>query len=327
MGFFSSPPRAPGRDNHGIAWHGQFDIAADLDTPVSAFLKLAPFEPRFLLESVEGAERLARYSFIGLGSAFELRIADDRITVDGEVRPAPADRETLLAELREAVSRTPVLSADPSGSGGLSEGPRDGSAPPVPFTGGLVGVTGFELMRRFERLDTPAPEPGTSEARYLAPRSVIVFDHLTRRAALLHEGPEAERVSLRRDIVRALAGPLPDRFPGGSVSAPTAGFERGAFLAAVERAKGHITAGDVFQIVLSIRYGGETDVPPFEVYRALRLLNPSPYMYFLDLGDSCVVGLLARGAGPARGETGGPPADCRHTPPGSHPGTGPRARA
>ncbi|MGW8282069.1 MAG: anthranilate synthase component I family protein, partial [Gemmatimonadota bacterium] len=268
----------------------QFDIAADLDTPVSAYLKLAPFDPRFLLESVEGAERLARYSFIGLGSAFELRIADDRLSIDGQDRPAPTDRESLLAELRNAVSRAPVLSATPTGSGGLSAGTRDGSAPPVPFTGGLVGAAGFELMRRFERLDTPAPEPGTSEASYLAPRSVIVFDHLSRRAALLHEGPEEERVSLRREIVRALAGPLPDRFAGGKASAPAARFERTEFLSAVARAKGHITAGDVFQLVLSIRYGGETEVPPFEVYRALRLLNPSPYMYFLDLGDSCVAG-------------------------------------
>jgi anthranilate synthase component 1 len=268
----------------------QFDIAADLDTPVSAFLKLAPFGPRFLLESVEGAERLARYSFIGLGSAFELRICDNMLTIDGESRPAPSDRDSLLAELRKAVSRTPLLSAAPSGLGGLSAGPRDGSAPPVPFTGGLVGVTGFELMRRFERLDTPAPEAGTSEAAYLAPRSVVVFDHLTRRAALLHEGSEADRLSLRREIVRALAGPLPDRPSGGRVSAPEAGFERADFLHAVERAKGHITAGDVFQLVLSIRFGGETELAPFEVYRALRLLNPSPYMYFLDLGDSCVAG-------------------------------------
>ena len=268
----------------------QFDIAADLDTPVSAFLKLAPFGPRFLLESVEGAERLARYSFIGLGSAFELRICDNMLTIDGESRPAPTDRDSLLAELRKAVSRTPVLSAAPAGMGGLSAGSRDGSAPPVPFTGGLVGVTGFELMRRFERLDTPAPEAGTSEAAYLAPRSVVVFDHLTRRAALLHEGSEADRLSLRREIVRALAGPLPVRSSGGRVSAPQAGFERGDFLQAVERAKGHITAGDVFQLVLSIRFGGETELAPFEVYRALRLLNPSPYMYFLDLGDSCVAG-------------------------------------
>ena len=268
----------------------QFDIAADLDTPVSAFLKLAPFGPRFLLESVEGAERLARYSFIGLGSAFELRICDNMLTIDGESRAAPTDRDSLLAELRKAVSRTPVLSAAPAGMGGLSAGSRGGSAPPVPFTGGLVGVTGFELMRRFERLDTPAPEAGTSEAAYLAPRSVVVFDHLTRRAALLHEGSEADRMSLRREIVRALAGPLPVRSSGGRVSAPQAGFERGDFLRAVERAKGHITAGDVFQLVLSIRFGGETELAPFEVYRALRLLNPSPYMYFLDLGDSCVAG-------------------------------------
>ncbi len=268
----------------------QFDIAADLDTPVSAFLKLAAFEPRFLLESVEGAERLARYSFIGLGTGLELRIADDRLTIDGETRPAPADRESLLAELRSAIARTPVLDAAPPERNGLGTSGRHAPAPPVPFSGGLVGVAGFELTRRLERLGTPPPPAGTPEAAWMAPRSVLVFDHLTRRAALLHEGSESDRRSLRAEIVRALAGPVPDRPSGGRVSPPVAGFEREAFLDAVRRAKHHITAGDVFQLVLSIRFAGETEVAPFEVYRALRLLNPSPYMYFLDLGDRCVAG-------------------------------------
>jgi anthranilate synthase component 1 len=141
-----------------------------------------------------------------------------------------------------------------------------------------------------EKLATEPPPPGLTEAAYMAPRSVIVFDHLTRRAALLHDGPESERLTLRREIVRALSGPVPGRNAGGAVSTPIAEFDRGEFLAAVDRTKEHIRAGDVFQLVLSIRFGGETEVDPFEVYRALRLLNPSPYMYFLDLGDRCVAG-------------------------------------
>jgi anthranilate synthase component 1 len=268
----------------------QFDIAADLDTPVSAYLKLAPFEPRFLLESVEGAERLARYSFIGLGSALDLRIQNGRAALNGSSSVAPTDRETLLGLLREAVASAPHLSAEPVAGGDLGGSGRDGSAPPVPFKGGMVGVTGFELIRRMEKLTTEPPPPGLTEAAYMAPRSVIVFDHLTRRAALLHEGTESERLSLRREIVRALAGQVPERKSGGTVSPPTAEFERRDFLTAVARTKDHIRAGDVFQLVLSIRFGGETDVDPFEVYRALRLLNPSPYMYFLDLGDRCVAG-------------------------------------
>jgi anthranilate synthase component 1 len=151
-------------------------------------------------------------------------------------------------------------------------------------------MTGFELMRRMERIGTPAPPPEAREAAYIAPSSVLVFDHLTRRAALLHQGSEAERQSLRREIVRALAGPVPGRRNGGLVAAPSTEFERPDFLASVDRTRDHIRAGDVFQLVLSIRFGGETDLDPFEVYRALRLLNPSPYMYFLDLGTRCIAG-------------------------------------
>jgi anthranilate synthase component 1 len=267
-----------------------FDIAADLDTPVSAYLKLAPFRPRFLLESVEGAERMARYSFIGLDSALVMEIRGDRVELNGTKRPAPSDRDSLLALLREAVAAAPLLSADADPAEAPSFGAGTGSAPPVPFRGGLVGVTGFELMRRMERLASPAPPSGEPEASYIAPRSVIVFDHLTRRAALLHDGPESERRSLRREIVKALAGPVPAGRDPGRVSPPSPGFARPDFLSSVVRAKEHIRAGDVFQLVLSIRFGGETDLEPFQVYRALRLLNPSPYMYFLDVGGRCVAG-------------------------------------
>lgn len=267
-----------------------FDIAADLDTPVSAYLKLAPFSPRFLLESVEGAERLARYSFIGLGNALDLEISGDGLTLNGERHPAPSDRESLLEALRASIAAAPLLKASGESAAGLAAGGRDGAAPPVPFSGGLVGMTGFELMRRMERIETPGPPAEAQQAAYLAPRSVLVFDHLTRRAALLHEGPESERRALRREIVRALAGPVPERRNGGRVSAPRTGFDRSDFLVSVDRAKDHIRAGDVFQLVLSICFGGETDLEPFEVYRALRLLNPSPYMYFLELGGRCIAG-------------------------------------
>jgi anthranilate synthase component 1 len=125
---------------------------------------------------------------------------------------------------------------------------------------------------------------------YVAPRSVLVFDHLTRRAALLHAGPEQERRGLRSEIVSALRGPLPAGRDGGRVEPPRPGFAKPAFLEAVRRAKAHIAAGDIFQLVLSIRFEGETEIDPFEAYRALRLTNPSPYMYFVDLGDVAVAG-------------------------------------
>ena len=251
-----------------------FDIAADLDTPVSAYLKLAPFRPRFLLESVEGGERLARYSFVGFGEADEFRLVGDRCVINGETRPAPTSVAEFAAVLRATLQRAP---------------PPRPEIPGVPFLGGLVGSTGFEMNRRFDRAHRTNPAGGL-DAVYLAPKAVLVFDHVTRRAALLYDGTEDERASLRQDVIAALRGPLPPRPSITPHAPPTASLDRKSFLSSVETVKDYIRAGDVYQLVLSICFTGEADVPPFEVYRALRLLNPSPYMYFCDFGDLAVVG-------------------------------------
>src|ERR1700735_1862216 len=161
-----------------------FDIAADLDTPVSAYLKLAPFRPRFLLESVEGGERLARYSFIGFGDCLEVRIAGEGVNIGGVDSPRPKNRQEFLSVLRGALARAP--------------GPLP-KIPGVPLLGGLVGYTAYDAVRYFEHLPgrtldaTPAPH-----AHYVAPRSLLVFDHLTRGVALLHDGTEADRQAARR---------------------------------------------------------------------------------------------------------------------------------
>jgi len=243
-----------------------FDIPADLDTPVSAYLKLGPFRPRFLLESAAGGERLGRYSFIGFGEALEVRL------------DAGENRDALLATLRSALARAP----------------RPGPAiRGVPFSGGLVGVAGWEMSRLFAGLPAAGARAGVDDgarARYLAPRSLLVFDHLTRRVALLHDGDAAERAALRREVRQVLHGPLPPARRPGGFSAPGASLDPAAFAAAVARGQEEIAAGEVYQIVLSIRFAGETDLPPFEAYRALRLLNPSPYLYYCDFGDLQVVG-------------------------------------
>ena len=251
-----------------------FDIAADLDTPVSAYLKLTPFRPRFLLESVVGGERLARYSFVGFGEADEFRLVDDRCVINGETHPAPTSAAEFAAVLRTTLQRAPR--------------PRP-EIPGVPFWGGLVGSTGFEMNRRFDRAHRTKPASGL-DAVYLAPKAVLVFDHLTRRAALLYDGAEAERASLRREVIAALRGPVPPRPSITPHTTATASLDRESFLSSVDTVKHYIRAGDVYQLVLSICFTGEADVPPFEVYRALRLLNPSPYMYFCDFGDLAVVG-------------------------------------
>jgi len=253
-----------------------FDIAADLDTPVSAWLKLQAFKPRFLLESVEGGERLARYSFLGLGEAVRLVIERHAVHLNGRREPAPRDAADWHALMRRVLAMTPELSPQIDGN---------------PFTGGLVGATGYDTVRYFERIPEHRQAlPGLPLAAYVAPTSVLVFDHLTRRVALLHAGDEKERESLRQEIIAALRGAVTVPPSGSSLSPAMPSIAEKDFLAAVGHSKDHITAGDIYQIVLAVRFSGETDINPFETYRGLRLLNPSPYMYFFELDSLSVAG-------------------------------------
>jgi len=253
-----------------------FDITGDLDTPVSAFMKLAAFRPRFLLESVEGGERLGRFSFIGFGDGLEVRLDASGLTIGTEHSPVPADAAALLAGLRAAMARAPRPQPDIAG---------------VPLAGGLVGFAAYDVVRHFERLPSPAGRPGVVPAlHYLAPRSVLVFDHLTRGVALVHAGSEAERRSLRAEVVRALRAGLPNGRRPGRYAPPTAAFTRRDYLSGVRRTQEYIAAGDVYQLVLASRFSGRHELDPFQAYRALRLINPSPYMYYCALGDVTVVG-------------------------------------
>jgi anthranilate synthase component 1 len=253
-----------------------FDIAADLDTPVSAYLKLAPFRPRFLLESVEGGERLARYSFIGFGDCLEVRIEAQGVNIGGVHSPRPRNRHEFLSVLRDALARAP------------SPSPK---IPGVPLLGGLVGYTAYDAVRYFERVPgrsldtTPTPH-----AHYVAPRSLLVFDHLTRGVALLHDGAETDRQALRREVIRALRGAVPTQLAPGKFSKALPSLTEEAHAARVRRAQEYIASGDVYQLVLASRFEGTHALAPFEAYRALRLLNPSPYMFFCELGDITVVG-------------------------------------
>jgi anthranilate synthase component I len=253
-----------------------FDITGDLDTPVSAFMKLASFGPRFLLESVEGGERLARYSFIGFGEGLEVRLDDSGLLIGSERRPRPASGAQLLAGLRAALRLAPQPQPDIAG---------------VPLAGGLVGYAAYDVVRHFERLPAPAARvAGVPALHYVAPRSMLVFDHLTRGIALLHAGADAERRALRAEVVRALRGGLPNDRRRGRYAPPVAAYARGEFLAGVRRTQEYIAAGDVYQLVLASRFSGRHELDPFQAYRALRLINPSPYMYYCALGEVTVVG-------------------------------------
>jgi anthranilate synthase component 1 len=251
-----------------------FDLPTDLDTPLSAYLKLGPLRPRFLLESVAGPERAARYSFLGFGAADEYTLRGPELLRNGAPFAPARDADELAAALREALAQAPEFE------------PEERS---LPFHGGLVGVLGYELVRRLERLAPARPSP-YHELCLLAPRAVLVFDHARRTAALLAHGTPTERAELRAEVRRRLAGPLPTRPSGGRFTPPRASLPREEYLARAQRVLEHIKDGDVYQLVLSSAFEGETDLAPLELYRALRLTDPSPYMTLFEFDDFAVVG-------------------------------------
>jgi len=253
-----------------------FDIAADLDTPVSAFLKLKPLQPRYLLESVEGGERLARYSFLGFGDALEVRMDREALLVNGKKRPRPTTQEEYLDALRAALALAPQ--------------PKP-KVDELPFSGGLVGVSGYDVVRLFENLpQNTAPQTSVPDAAFAATDSLLVFDHLTRRVALLHDGPDTERQQLRKEVIERLRGPVPKPNDATNTSVASASLTEAEYCKRVDACKEYIASGDIYQIVLSVLFKGQTNISPFEVYRAMRLINPSPYMFFFDFDTLRVVG-------------------------------------
>ena len=249
------------------------EIMADLETPVSAYLKIARGDYSFLLESVEGGEQLARYSFIGTEPSLVLRTGRGN-----RVDPL------LLAE-RELNRFHPVPIA------GL---PR--------FHGGMVGYLTYEVAGYFESL--PSAEHaalGLPESMLMLADSLLVFDHITHKIKVVahaHLDGDVEKAYLQATtkidkLVRRLESPIPPEAPGDIMpgkSEVSSNFSPAAFEAGVAQAKEYIYAGDIIQVVLSQRLARRTTASPFAIYRALRSINPSPYMYYLLLGDFHIVG-------------------------------------
>jgi anthranilate synthase component 1 len=264
------------------------EIPADLETPVSAYLKLAPAGAMFLLESVELGESLGRYSFIGAGALERIAARDGGATIDagGRTGTVPLPPARPLTLVRDRLRRYAI---DPH--------------PSVPrLLGGAVGFVSYDYVRTLERLPARLPEAlGLPLFEFVLADTLVVFDHVRRKlllVALDAAGPEAAGRPPAREridaLARALAGPLPPPPSGAVPGALRARFASDAgearFCEAVRRAKRYIGIGDIFQGVLSHRLTGGLAAHPFQVYRALRILNPSPYMFYLDFGSWQLVG-------------------------------------
>ncbi len=261
------------------------EVVADLDTPISAYLRLRDLPHPFLLESVEGGEKVARYSFLG---------AEPRLTL----RAFPTHVEVVEGGATRRSGQDPLEAAR-----AILQQYRPAADPSLPrFYGGLVGWFGYDLVRTIEHLpNRPPDDRGLPLCSLQLADAVMIFDHLRHRIrivanAFVEEGAERAYRGAQRRIeawLDRLRRPLPEPAESGPLPplAVRSNMTREQYLAAVRRCKEYIFAGDAFQIVLSQRFAGDVGaLDPFAVYRALRTINPSPFMFFLEGGEAALVG-------------------------------------
>ena len=259
------------------------EISADLETPISVYMKLRGQSPSFLLESVEGGERIARYSFIGIKPKAQYIIRDNEIEVinnnESQIINYEGDPTFFLQEEMNKFEFAQPQAGVPR------------------FIGGLVGYLGYESVRYFEptlksKMKRGSTSTGLStslpDGIYLLADTVIAFDHARRSLSLIANALDGDIDSANRklDEIEALINQSLPATQQREIknSKTTSNMTQGKFEDMVRDAKEHIAAGDIFQVVLSQRFTRESNVEPFDVYRAVRRLNPSPYMFFFDFG-------------------------------------------
>ncbi len=269
------------------------ELVADTLTPVAAFLAMVGERPGFLLESVEGGERWGRYSFVGRAPVASLTARGTEVRLEGALDLGEVDAPGVLGTLEALLARcrSPVLDELP------------------PLHGGVVGYLGYDVVREVEHLPDPAPDDlGFPDAALAVIGQLAAFDHWRQRVVLVDNvvvgartGPadwarayQAAGTRLEALAAECFAAPatVPIALPGraGPHAEARRTVSAAEYRAAVVEAKEHIGAGDIFQVVLSQRFDLELEADPFDVYRALRLLNPSPYLYFLRFDEVTVVG-------------------------------------
>ena len=266
-------------------------IPADLETPVSAFLKLQEMpdgqRARFLLESVERGIQVGRYSFIGMSPSSTLRLDHDELTITrGErVSKTSLNGRDPLAFVRDEIALTGLAECDDI---------------PGPFAG-AVGYLSYEVARHFERLPRPSNHGlGLPDFYFMIPRTLVIFDHVRSELEIvtLPEAGDADAAyeaasATIHSILAALGAPLAQKNGHQAplpLRTPESNVSKQEFMSRVETAKEHVLAGDAFQIVISQRLSAQTSAHPFQIYRALRISNPSPYMFFFDADGFQLIG-------------------------------------
>lgn len=267
------------------------EVLADLETPLSVYAKLCKDGPGFLLESAEHGERWGRYSFVGFDPFLTLTAKDGVTALEGE----DADRFPVTTPLATLDAITRALNAPPMLD--------------LPLHGGAVGFIGYDAVREIERIpQTGTDDLGMQDVHMLFPRHVVALDHLrqvltvvtnvviTDRDAVSLDAAYDSAVAATNEVLSTLATPsapappLRPPHPQPDLTDVVSNLPTGAFEQMVDVVQEHIRAGDTFQTVLSQRFSIPTNADAFTLYRVLRVINPSPYLYLLNLGDAQIVG-------------------------------------
>ncbi|MFP4085291.1 MAG: anthranilate synthase component I [Desulfobacteraceae bacterium] len=264
------------------------EFLADTETPISAYLKIRNQSYAYLLESADSSRGVGRYSFIGYQPLLRAEYRDREMAFwDCKKRRVAQGVEDPLPLLREVIGQFRLVTLEGLG----------------PFQGGLVGYINYDLVRRWESFPHMIPDnPLMPELLLILSSRLIIFDHLTQQIkvvayALLRGQEDVEKAYERActevdETIEELGRPLPPVSEGGSFSFShfESNFKREDFEAAVRKAKAYISEGEAIQIVLSQRFSGETSGDDFILYRTLRSINPSPYMFYLNFGDIKFIG-------------------------------------
>ena len=268
------------------------EMLADVETPVAAYMKLVGDKPGFLLESVDHGERWSRYSFVGRDPLATLTLRDGKISVDGDIPTHVNTSEGMLKAMESLLS--------------IYKAPLFPELPPL--QGGLMGFLGYDVVREVEHLpNTPHDDRNLPDAVMCMIGSLAAFDHWKQRVYLLESVPVFELSSNQIDAaydaaitrIHAAVADLTKPLSYLPVEPPTEEDKKQQFIAptngsayqrSVEAAKEYVRAGDIFQVVLSQRFDIELDAEPFDMYRVLRQVNPSPYMYYLKHDEVTIVG-------------------------------------